>query len=65
MESKRLLALGSVLGIFGVAGIFLSIISNLSFLSDLLAYAIVFLSGVAVGIGTVLVVFNLRKVPAE
>ncbi|MFQ5675200.1 MAG: hypothetical protein ACE5G1_04825 [bacterium] len=59
MESKRTLALGSVLCVFAAAGIFLSIFSKLTFLPDILAEGVVLLLGIAAGIGTVLVVFNL------
>ncbi|MFQ5865089.1 MAG: hypothetical protein ACE5IW_07665 [bacterium] len=65
MESKKNLAIGSVLCTFGAAAIFFLIISKLSLLSNSLAYAIVFLLGVVVGIGSVLVLFYLRKLPAK
>jgi hypothetical protein len=65
MRSKKVMALGSTFCIFGAAGILFSIFSRLSFLNDYLTYAIVFLLGISLGVGTVLVLFNLRNIPTN
>ena len=52
--------LGLVGRTFGAVGVTLSLIFGLSFLDDYLAYPAVFLMGVLVGLGSVLVVYNLR-----
>lgn len=62
MKSKSKLAMGSVLCAFGGFGVLLSIFTKLPFVSDAIAFGIVFILGVAMGIGVVLVIYNLRSV---
>ena len=59
LRERRMLALGSVLAVFGAAGVLFALLFGVPRLSDLVVYPIAFLSAVAAGIGTTLCVCNL------
>ncbi len=62
MNSKRRLAIGSILTTFGAIGTFYSLLFGLHLLNGPFVFSIGFFSGVSVGLGSVLVLFNLRSV---
>jgi len=59
MKSKRAIIWGIILTVIGVVGILYNFIFGFEFASRVLAFLTGFVSGVCLGLGSVLLVFNL------